>query len=142
MPTSTLPAGLFGRFRGLILERYGIACPVGKEFLLEAKLTKLASRIPGRNLGGLYDSLLEGDQESAKLLLEAITVHHTFFFREAAHLDMMARDALARGLRNPTVWCAASSTGEEPYSIAMTLAEAGLRDFVILASDKIGRAHV
>lgn len=72
-----------------------------------------------------YLSLLEADPRSNEwqLFTNALTTNLTAFFREAHHFPVLAKHAL--NCPQPvTVWCSAASTGEEPYSIAMTLIEA------------------
>ena len=72
-----------------------------------------------------YLSILEADPNSKEwqLFTNALTTNLTAFFREAHHFPVLAEHAL--GCPQPvTVWCSAASTGEEPYSIAMTLIEA------------------
>jgi chemotaxis protein methyltransferase CheR len=72
-----------------------------------------------------YLSILEADPRSNEwqLFTNALTTNLTAFFREAHHFPVLAEHA--RSCHQPiTVWCSAASTGEEPYSIAMTLIEA------------------
>src|SRR3546814_5634230 len=57
-------------------------------------------------------------------LISAFTVNHTAFFREKYHFDILAEFFEARKKKPISVWCCASSTGEEPYSIAITMHEA------------------
>jgi chemotaxis protein methyltransferase CheR len=72
---------------------------------------------------------------AARILGSTFTTGHTFFFREAEHFRHLCRDLSARGIAEPRIWCAASSTGEEAYTIAISLLEAGYRRFILLASD-------
>jgi chemotaxis protein methyltransferase CheR len=78
--------------------------------------------------------------EEVTLLLDAIATNHTSFFREPQHFDFLAR-AIAPALASRAAatgvdaWCAASSTGEEPVTISITLLEAGIGNFRLLASD-------
>jgi chemotaxis protein methyltransferase CheR len=71
-----------------------------------------------------YLSIVEADPHEFELFVNALTTNLTAFFREKHHFDVLAdyvrRRKKPSGLR---IWCAASSTGEEPYSLAMTLAE-------------------
>ncbi len=105
-----------------------------------------------------FDSLLDYyyflryDQAAAaelEALVDALVVNETFFFRELAPLRVVVEQFLVptvQGGRRPRVWCAACSTGEEPLTLAMLLAEAGiLSDVDIVASDiserVLGRAR-
>ena len=77
------------------------------------------------------------DSPERQVLVDLLTTNETFFFREQAHFDFL-RDRIAphaRELPVFRVWSAACSSGEEPYSIAMTLAAAGIERREILASD-------
>ena len=66
----------------------------------------------------------DGDAAETQAFVNALTTNLTSFFREAHHFDMLA-DLLRAAPRGPvTLWCCAASTGEEPYSIAMTACEA------------------
>jgi chemotaxis protein methyltransferase CheR len=86
---------------------------------------------------------LEDDASGAELghFLDAIATNFTRFFREPEHftaLTEFVQQSSARGQRHFKLWCAAASTGEEPYSMAMTLedlAERNFLDFKILATD-------
>ncbi|HEY2030931.1 MAG TPA: protein-glutamate O-methyltransferase CheR [Myxococcales bacterium] len=98
-----------------------------------------------------FDSLLDyyyflrydpGGAAETDALVESLVVHETYFFRESDQLmvavDDLLADKLAKGAR---IWCAASSTGEEPLTIAMMLAQRGLlQKAQIIASDVSERA--
>lgn len=86
-------------------------------------------------LYNFYDRLVSEDPEAIDIFLHQITVGHTYFFREHAHFKTLADDIKKRSVREPVIWCAASSSGEEPYSIAISLLENGIGNFKILASD-------
>ena len=113
----------------------------------------LAERVSARALERGFDSLLDyyyflryDPAAAAEMaaLAEALVVNETYFFRELPALklitDQLVPELLASGVR-PRIWCAASSTGEEPLTLAMLLDEGGLLDQVsIVASDISGRA--
>ncbi|HEU4852796.1 MAG TPA: CheR family methyltransferase [Telluria sp.] len=117
--------GDFERVRALIYRRAGISLAASKQ---EMVYSRLARRLRATGIGSFtryLDDLEAGRmQEEWESFTNALTTTLTSFFREAHHFPLLAEHV--RGLReNPiTVWCAASSTGEEPYSIAMTLCEA------------------
>jgi chemotaxis protein methyltransferase CheR len=82
----------------------------------------------------------DGSQAELSSLLDAISTNVTYFYREPDHFETLrsiAQQWENNGQRRLRVWCAASSTGEEPYTIALTLAEtiSDLRDVKILATD-------
>lgn len=87
-----------------------------------------------------YISSPEGAQER-NTMLDLLTTNETYFFREPAHFEFL-RDEIIPQLngRRMRIWCAASSTGEEPHSIAMVLADTmGSADWEILATDISGK---
>jgi len=119
--------GDFDRIRSLIRERAGICLSATKH---EMVYSRLARRLRARGVGRFseYVALLDSrDPEEWQAFVNALTTNLTSFFREAHHFSELAAhvDALRRR-RNPhvNVWCCASSTGEEPYSIAMTMIDA------------------
>ncbi len=128
-----LPKELLYRFRDLIYERYGIHYIPTKIEILRNKLEKIQVR--EGNLADFYARVISGNKASEQALLKEITVGHTFFFREWAHLNLLIEDIERRKIIRPHIWCAASSTGEEPWSIAIAMLERGIRNFVIVASD-------
>lgn len=83
-----------------------------------------------------YVDRLRTDGRERQQLLERLTVQETSFFREEAQLTAFATHVLpALGSGPLTVWSAGCATGQEPYSLAMLLTEAGVTDFTIVASD-------
>ena len=122
----------FDFIRNLVYERSRINLSPDKRQLVSARLGK---RLRAMNVPtiGEYCRLLQspGADEELANLIDAISTNHTFFFREAAHFDflrdtvvpeMLARSRTERWSRFH-VWSAACSSGEEPFSIAMTLAD-------------------
>jgi chemotaxis protein methyltransferase CheR len=114
----------FERVRALIYRRAGIALADSKQ---EMVYSRLARRLRAKGLSSFetYLDMLErhaGDDEW-EAFTNALTTNLTSFFREAHHFPILA--AHVKSITEPvTVWCSASSTGEEPYTIAMTLCEA------------------
>lgn len=141
---SSLPISpqLFAILTGLVEERLGLHYGPEDAGMLADKLTP-------RALDRGFDSLLEyyyflrydaGADAELDALADALVVNETYFFREADQLRVLV-DILAESPGRRRVWCAASSTGEEPYTLAMMLAERGILDRVsILASDVSVRA--
>jgi len=114
----------FERVRDLIYKRAGIALAESKQ---EMVYSRLARRLRATGIGSFvqYLDLLErgGDADEWEAFTNALTTNLTSFFRESHHFPILAD--FVKTLKEPaTVWCSASSTGEEPYSIAMTLCEA------------------
>ncbi len=113
----------FERVRGMIHARAGIALSASKQ---EMVYSRLARRLRALNLDSfcVYLDALEREAGSAEweAFTNALTTNLTSFFREAHHFPLLAEHAARH--EELRVWCCASSTGEEPYSIAMTLCEA------------------
>lgn len=114
----------FERVRGLIYQRAGISLTASKQ---EMVYSRLARRLRATQITSFQQYLDElernQDPEEWEAFTNALTTNLTSFFREEHHFPVLAE--FAQRLREPiTVWCSASSTGEEPYSIAMTLCEA------------------
>jgi chemotaxis protein methyltransferase CheR len=125
----------------LVYEKSGITLHDGKRELVAARLQKRLRQL-GLTSYNQYLKRLSEDAsgEELTLLLDAIATNHTSFFRESQHFDFL-RDRIAPGFTGAAgssglnAWCAASSSGEEPVTIAMTLLEAGVDQFRLLASD-------
>jgi len=129
----------------LVYERSGITLHDGKRALIVARLQGRVRRGGFRSFGA-YLRHVEQDASGDALtgLLDAICTNHTSFFREPAHFDFLAGTALAdlrarAGTRRLEGWSAACSTGEEPYTLAITLREAlgpeAAREVGLMASD-------
>ncbi len=116
--------GDFSRIRTLIHRRAGIALGEHKRQMVYSRLSRRLREL-GLPEFSTYLAMLEDsrDGEEWQLFINSLTTNLTSFFREAHHFPVLAD--LARKCTQPvTVWCAAASTGEEPYSIAITLIEA------------------
>lgn len=114
----------FERVRAIIYRKAGIALAESKQEMVYSRLGRRL-RATGKTSFSEYLDWLERDSsgEEWEAFTNALTTNLTAFFREAHHFPILAAHVADR--RDPvTIWCAASSTGEEPYSIAMTLCEA------------------
>jgi chemotaxis protein methyltransferase CheR len=126
----------FDFIRSLVYERSRINLTADKRQLVSARLGK---RLRATNLPSVHDycALLQSPEADSELshLIDAISTNHTFFFREIAHFNFLRQQALpeltaragAERWSKLRIWSAACSSGEEPYSIAMTLAECSPR---------------
>lgn len=120
--------GDFERVRSLIYARAGISLHEGKQAMVYSRLSRRL-RETGHRSFGAYLQWLEmasgpaGEAEWQEFV-NCLTTNLTAFFREDHHFTAFAADLKARGTTAPRIWCNAASTGEEPYSIAMTVAEA------------------
>ena len=120
----------FVALRDLIRERFGIWYDDQKRFLLLSRLsTRLAKR--GFETYAAYVQFLRFDQrreEEWSDLASALSNNETYFFRERAQLKTLAAHVLDEFLKRSSrvrLWSSACSSGEEPYSLAMTLLETG-----------------
>jgi chemotaxis protein methyltransferase CheR len=114
----------FERVRALIYQRAGISLADSKQEMVYSRIARRL-RASGLTSFSTYLNELEagrlGDEWEA--FVNALTTNLTSFFRESHHFPLLAEQV--RGLKGPiTIWCSAASTGEEPYSIAMTVCEA------------------
>lgn len=114
----------FSKIRALIHQRAGIALGAQKRQMVYSRLSRRLRELGLREFSS-YLRFLEADPNHGEWqsFTNALTTNLTAFFREAHHFPVLAEHA--RKCPPPlTVWCSAASTGEEPYSIAMTLIEA------------------
>jgi chemotaxis protein methyltransferase CheR len=117
--------------RKLLKERSGLDLSADKQYLVESRLVPLARRASLPGIPELVQKMKSGDDALTAEVVEAMTTNETFFFRDKIPFDHMKETVLpalaqARAARRALrIWCAASSTGQEPYSIAMCLKEAG-----------------
>jgi chemotaxis protein methyltransferase CheR len=88
----------------------------------------------GRSPAAFVDGLL-ADRGALDALLDAVTVQETGFFRDAQHFDVLARRALPTLPDHGLVWCAGCANGQEAWSLAMALEEAGAAAWHVLATD-------
>ncbi|AUX31220.1 MULTISPECIES: protein-glutamate O-methyltransferase CheR [Sorangium] len=146
--TSRLPISpqVFAIFSALIAEKIGIHYDAGDRELLGDKVSVRALDAGFDSLLDYYYFLRYDPAGAAELdaLIDALVVGETYFFRELAQLEVAVAELVApRALagERPRIWSAACSTGEEPFTIAMLLAERGLLGKVdLVASDISARA--
>jgi len=114
----------FERVRSMIYRRAGIALADSKQEMVYSRLARRL-RATGTASFAVYLDALERNTGSAEweAFTNALTTNLTAFFRESHHFPLLAEHVAGRK-ESVTIWCSASSTGEEPYSIAMTLCEA------------------
>lgn len=117
--------------RKFLKERSGLDLSPDKQYLVESRLLPLARRASLPGIPDLVLKIRNGDGRLATDVVEAMTTNETFFFRDKIPFDHL-RDSIMPGLiqaraarKSLRIWSAASSTGQEPYSIAMCLKEMG-----------------
>jgi chemotaxis protein methyltransferase CheR len=124
----------FEFLRAFLKARSGLSLTPEKRYLVESRLGPVCRRFELDSLSELTAGLKTGrDTDLETAVVEAMTTNETFFFRDKAPFDLFRDVLLPRFLaarsstRRLRIWCAASSTGQEPYSIAMLLNEAAPR---------------
>jgi chemotaxis protein methyltransferase CheR len=119
--------------RKLLRERSGLVLSADKQYLVESRLLPVARRAGMPGLNELVRELRKGARVEPLVtdVVEAMTTNESFFFRDKAPFEqfrhavmpeLMAARSTARRIR---IWCAAASTGQEPYSLAISLKEMG-----------------
>lgn len=117
-----LPPADFERVRRLIKERAGIHLQPSKQSMVQGRLARLLREHGLSSYSALLDAVDRPQSPLWQSFVNALTTNLTSFFREAYHFPLLAE--YIRAQRGPVrIWCAASSTGEEPWSIAMTALE-------------------
>ncbi|MDP1946020.1 MAG: protein-glutamate O-methyltransferase CheR [Nitrospirota bacterium] len=132
----------FENFRALIYQECGISLNDSKKTLLVSRLSKRLRMLELDSFQAYYDRVAgETDGEEFTLLLDLVSTNKTDFFREPKHFDFLREQILPtlQSTRRVRIWSSASSSGEEPYTIAMTLHDSvpdpERWDCKILASD-------
>ena len=143
---NTISDNEFGLFQRFIYDAAGITLSSAKKALVCGRLAK---RLQACNLGSYseYFKLLTSGQNGAEVqtAVDLLTTNETYFFREPKHFELLREAALAaRNKAQPfRVWSAASSTGEEAYSIAMVLADVlDEQPWEIVGSDTVSYTHL
>jgi len=114
----------FERVRGLIRQLAGISLSPAKQDMVYSRLARRLRARGMQSFSEYLDYLVQGDPQEIEAFINALTTNMTSFFREPHHFKILA-DRLAQHRDGTvTIWTCASSTGEEPYSIAMTVLEA------------------
>ena len=124
----------FDYLRDYLKQRSGLSLGPEKRYLIESRLGPVCRRFGLGTLGDLVGALrLSRQGAMERAVVEAMTTNETFFFRDRVPFDLfrdvlLPRTLAARaGTRRLRIWCAAASSGQEPYSLAMLLAEAAPR---------------
>jgi len=146
MTSVELSAKEFNQFRNLVYEKCGINLGEGKKDLVRARLSKRLRTLGIDSFRDYYKMVTEESSgEELVCLMDAISTNLTSFFREQKHFDFLTDkimpDFMKKG-RYPSefkVWSAGCSSGEEPYSISISLNDyaekSGGFSYTVLASD-------
>jgi chemotaxis protein methyltransferase CheR len=115
--------------RKLVKERSGLVLSADKQYLVESRLIPLARKVEFAGISDLVAKIKSGDEALTVDVVEAMTTNETFFFRDKMPFEHFTETIMPTMLkarqnrRALRIWCAASSTGQEPYSLAMCLKE-------------------
>lgn len=129
----------FERVRKMIYAHAGISLSDSKQELVYSRLSRRLRQTGIRTFAEYLALLESNDVAEWEAFTNSLTTNLTSFFREPHHFPLLAEHLLSiRGKRPITLWCSAASTGEEPYSMAMTVMDTLGRDAAhvsIIASD-------
>lgn len=116
----------YDRIERWVEDNLGLHFDAEQKPAVRRRLRGLADRMGCPSASALFDRLSKDPSRLSKTIAETVATHHTGFFRESMVLDRIAKDIvpeLGAGRERHRVWSAASSTGEELYSVAVLLAE-------------------
>lgn len=122
----------FDRLRNWLNAQSGLMLSADKQYLVDSRLAPVIRRRGLRGFAELMRRIDRGEQDLITAVVEAMTTNETYFFRDKLPFEhfratlvpaLMHARSRRRALR---IWCAASSTGQEPYSLAITLKEMAL----------------
>ena len=114
----------FEKVRALIYTHAGISLSPAKKDMVYGRLARRLRACGDANFAS-YLKRIDGDTAECEIFTNSLTTNLTAFFREAHHFDILAERLKTIDTRRPIkIWCAAASSGEEAYSIAMTACEA------------------
>jgi chemotaxis protein methyltransferase CheR len=118
----------FAFLRKFLLERSGLALSAEKRYLVDSRLLPLCRRRQIASITALVERLRsQRDADIERAVIEAMMTNETFFFRDRRPFDLLREHALPRLLsaraasKRLRIWCAAASSGQEPYSVCMLL---------------------
>ncbi len=127
-----MPDDMFNQLRNFIYSRTGIFFADNKKYLLESRVGRRLTALGLKSFREYFVTLMNGTGAAEMpLLVNAITINETFFFRNEPQFDALERILVpeliekkrATGSNKIRIWSAASSTGEEPYTIALIIKE-------------------
>jgi chemotaxis protein methyltransferase CheR len=117
----------FERVRKMIYRKAGISLHEGKQAMVYSRLTRRLRELGHGSFGSYLQWLEQARGATAEKewqqFINCLTTNLTSFFREEHHFPLLAAELAQRKGRSLRLWCNAASTGEEPYSLAMTVAE-------------------
>ena len=121
----------FEYLRKFLKDQSGLDLSADKQYLIESRLLPLARKLGLPGISELVQKMKGGSSSCINQVVEAMTTNETFFFRDKIPFDHFRESIMPEILRaranrkSIRIWCAAGSTGQEPYSLAMCLKEMG-----------------
>jgi len=141
----TLPANDFQLLKDFLHKESGLSISEDKMYLLESRLNPIIKKMELADMSALVGKLRMNDAQAKHDVIEAMTTNETFFFRDNHPFDRFRDVVLPSLVANKPVgstiriWCAACSSGQEPYSLAIILKENAAKyagyNFEIIATD-------
>ncbi len=133
-------------FFSLLYQESGLLLDESKRYLIETRLEPVAAQEGFASIDALGKKLMErNDALLRQTVVDAMTTNETSFFRDKSHFEILRDEIIPRLIQSNEktkkirIWCAACSTGQEPYSIGIHLKEIGVKlkdwDIQILATD-------
>lgn len=122
----------YTKFADLIYKASGINLGNNKQELLKTRFQRIMRRLSFTSYSEYYKYVVhDGSGAAFSEMIDAISTNHTYFFREKEHFELLRKKALKYIVQDKRVkqcsdiriWCAASSSGEEPYTILITILE-------------------
>ena len=114
----------FDRVRELIYQHAGISLAPIKQDMVYSRLARRLRALKLSTFEEYLARLEQGDKDEWETFVNSLTTNLTAFFRESHHFDILKKQLQERTFRPLRIWCSAASTGEEPYSLAITACEA------------------
>jgi chemotaxis protein methyltransferase CheR len=143
---STISSTQFEQFCDLVRANTAIVLEPGKEYLVESRLAPIARRQGFDNVSELLKKLGSAHLPALRdEVLDAMTTNETSFFRDLHPWETLKTEILPEliksrsATRQLTIWCAACSSGQEPYSLAMLMAEEFPAEFQSWAPTSVPR---
>jgi chemotaxis protein methyltransferase CheR len=114
----------FERVRQLIYKHAGISLAPIKQDMVYSRLARRLRALNKNSFDQYLAHLEQGDEAEWETFVNSLTTNLTSFFREAHHFDLLQKQLIGLSHRPIKIWCSAASTGEEPYTLAITACEA------------------
>lgn len=125
----TMPATDFEYYRDFLYKESGLSITIEKAYLLESRINPVLKKLGLADAAALTAKIKMGDATAKKEVIEAMTTNETFFFRDNHPFERFKEVIMPNIMKNKPagstirIWCAACSSGQEPYSLGIILKE-------------------